>query len=205
MKKATSIAVAAAAVLALSAHARADLFLLLSGIDGDTDDPIYIGGIDVLSWSWNLAQSGGGTGTVSFGDVSVTKFIDSSSVDLYQHVSDGTLIDYGVLKVQESGGSPFVSEEMVMYEVLVTSANLGASGGEERLTENFTLNFPSFCIRYTQQLPNDEAGPKSEFCWNIPAGEGCTAEQIQTLLGIPLTKSLPMGRLLRMNPVCRKT
>ena len=38
-----------------------------------------------------------------------------------------------------------------MKEVLVTSVSTGGSGGEDRLTENVTLNFAEFKVEYTPQ------------------------------------------------------
>lgn len=203
IRKLRAIAAVAATALALNAYAGVDQFLLLPGIEGESPDEIYKDSIDVLAWSWGVSQplAGGGANTANFQDVSATKYVDSSSVELYRHVGTGDMLDYAVLKNRKSGNAPFISDELVMYEVLITSASTGGSRGEDRLTENITLNFGSFCLKHTKDINS----PTMEFCWNIAVGEPCTAAQLEPLMEFPMALSLPMDKLLRMNPVCRKT
>ena len=57
-----------------------------------------------------------------------------------------------------------------MKDVIVTSVSTGGSGGEDRLTENVTLNFATFKIEYQPQKPDGTAdGGKIEFEWDIAA------------------------------------
>jgi type VI secretion system secreted protein Hcp len=54
-----------------------------------------------------------------------------------------------------------------MEEVIVTSISTGGSGGEDRLTENVTLNFAKVGVDYQSQ---DEKGAKKDtknMTWNI--------------------------------------
>ena len=57
-----------------------------------------------------------------------------------------------------------------MEEVLVTSVTTGGSGGEDRFTENVTLNFAKFKVTYTPQKEDGTAdaavGPVG---WDISA------------------------------------
>ena len=196
----------------VNTHAAVYQFLLLDGIAGESQDKRYKGSIDVLAWSWNMSQSGtthlgggGAAGKSSFADISVTKYIDASSTVLYEHIAQGTHIDSAALKVRRVGSKPSISEEIVMYDILVTSATMGGSGGEDRLTENISLNFRTFCLRYTEQTPEGDVGGKSEICWNIGGNQSCTASQLRSLLELPIAAALPMGQLLTMNPICINT
>jgi type VI secretion system secreted protein Hcp len=44
--------------------------------------------------------------------------------------------------------------EITMKEVLVSSISTGGSGGEDRLTENVTLNFAEVKFSYAMQKPD---------------------------------------------------
>jgi type VI secretion system secreted protein Hcp len=66
-----------------------DIFLKLDGAAGESKDKVHSKKIDVLSWSWGMANSGsahvgggGGSGKVNVQDVSLCKYIDSSSPKL---------------------------------------------------------------------------------------------------------------------------
>jgi type VI secretion system secreted protein Hcp len=54
-----------------------------------------------------------------------------------------------------------------MTEVMVTAVSTGGSGGEDRLTENVTLNFAKVEVTYTPQDPTGKAGNPIPIGWNI--------------------------------------
>jgi type VI secretion system secreted protein Hcp len=54
-----------------------------------------------------------------------------------------------------------------METVMVTSVSTGGSGGQDRLTENVTLNFAKVSVKYVEQKPEGGAGAKPEVKWNI--------------------------------------
>jgi type VI secretion system secreted protein Hcp len=51
--------------------------------------------------------------------------------------------------------------------VLVTSVSTGGSGGEDRLTENVTLNFADVKVEYVEQTATGGTGDKPSMTWNI--------------------------------------
>ncbi|RDH84206.1 MAG: hypothetical protein DIZ78_13295 [endosymbiont of Escarpia spicata] len=60
--------------------------------------------------------------------------------------------------VRKAGGkTPLEYVIVTMKEVIVTSISAGGSGGEDRLTENITLNFAE--VKYEYQ-PQDQKGAK---------------------------------------------
>ena len=182
IKKLKPIAAVAAGVLALNANANAavDLFLVLEGIQGESQDAAFKGAIDVLAWSWGMSQSGtthegagGGAGKASYQDISFTHYFDSSSVDFFSSVATGTHIPTATLSVRKAGEAPLVYIEIVMENIIVTSASTGGSGGEDRLTENITLNFSKFTTKYTKQNPDGSQGATMEYCFDIAANVQC--------------------------------
>ena len=152
-----------------------DMYLKLAGIDGESGDSSHAGEIDVLSWSWGASQSGtmhlgtgGGSGKVSVQDLSITKYVDSASHALLKHCHTGAHIDEGVLTVRKAGGAPVEYIIITMRKLIVSSVSTGGSGGEDRLTENVTLNFKEVDYAYTPQDAAGAAGAAKEFKWDIP-------------------------------------
>jgi len=81
-----------------------DMFLELDGIKGESVDATHKDKIDVLSWSWGLSNtgtfhhgSGGGAGKANFQDISITKYIDKATADLWYHTASGKHIAKGSL------------------------------------------------------------------------------------------------------------
>ena len=156
-----------------------DMFMKLKGIDGEAKDKTHEKEIDVLAWSWGMTQSGsfevgggGGSGKVNVQDLSFTKYIDISSPVLMLNCSNGDPLDDATLTVRKAGKTPFEYLIIKMEKVLVTSVSTGGSGGEDRLTENVTLNFAKVEVTYKEQ--DDKGGEKSKktYKWNIETNDG---------------------------------
>jgi len=74
-----------------------DMFLKLKDVPGESIDKQYKGCIDILSWSWGMSQagtthsgSGGGAGKVSVADLTITKYIDKSSLQMTANSCSGS-------------------------------------------------------------------------------------------------------------------
>jgi type VI secretion system secreted protein Hcp len=50
---------------------------------------------------------------------------------------------------------------------MITSYSTGGSGGEDRLTENVTLNFAKVKLGYIEQTTTGAEGAKPEVGWDI--------------------------------------
>ncbi len=139
-----------------------DMFLKLAGCKGEAQDKSHKEEIDVLAWSWGMSQSGtmhtgggGGGGKVSVQDITLTKYIDKSSPVLMQYCSVGKQFTDAVLTVRKAGGDNALEYlVLTMKDVIVTSLSTGGSGGEDRLTENVSLNFSQYKVEYQQQKPD---------------------------------------------------
>jgi type VI secretion system secreted protein Hcp len=158
-----------------------DMFLKLEGVEGEAQDKEHRGEIDVLAWSWGASQSGtthmgagGGGGKVNIQDLSFTKYIDSSTHTLLQRTFDGKHIPEGTLSVRKAGGTPLDYVIIKMTDIMVTSVSTGGSGGEDRLTENVTLNFSKVEIDYVPQKADGTGEAPKQAGWDI-------AENVSTL------------------------
>ena len=155
-----------------------DMFLKLTGIKGEAKDHKHGGEVDVLAWSWGASTSGSshtgggsGSGKVNVQDLSLTKFIDVSSTELFYHVASGKHIPEAILVVRKAGENPLEYLTITMTDVLITSLSTGGSGGEDRLTENVTLNFSKVKIAYKEQAAKGAAAGGGESGWDIKANK----------------------------------
>ena len=152
-----------------------DQFIKLDGIKGESVDHKHKDEIDVLAWSWGMSQSGsthmgrgGGAGKVNVQDISLTKYIDSSSHAMMLACCNGKHIKEALLTVRKAGEKPLEYYKLKLKDCIITSVSTGGSGGEDRLTENVTLNFAEVTVTYTPQKPDGSADSTKEMGWNIP-------------------------------------
>jgi len=153
-----------------------DMFIKLNGIKGESQDAKHKDSIDVLAWSYGASNSGSthigggsGSGKASFQDLNFTKYIDKSSPVLMLHTSNGKHIPDATLTCRKAGGTPLEFLILDMKDIIVSSVSLGGSGGEDRLTENVSLNFGSFKYKYVEQTKAGGAGAQPDMQWDIAA------------------------------------
>lgn len=151
-----------------------DMFIKIGDIKGESRDKVHGKEIDVLAWSWGMSNSGSahvgggaGAGKVNVQDISLTKYVDSSSPKLMLACCKGTHYDEALLTVRKAGDKPLEYVKIKLTEVLITAVSTGGSGGEDRLTENVTLNFSKVHLDYTPQDEKGSAGTTIPMEWNI--------------------------------------
>jgi type VI secretion system secreted protein Hcp len=155
-----------------------DIFLTLEDVKGETKDAKYKdkNGIDVLSWSWGMSQSGtthsgtgGGSGKANVQDLSITKYVDKASCDLMKGCCKGTHFKKGSLIVRKAGDKPYEFWQIDLEEIIVAACTTGGIGSDDRMTENITLNFAKFDCKYSQQADDGSVSEAGECKWDIPA------------------------------------
>lgn len=156
-----------------------DMFIKIKGIDGESKDAGHKGQIDVLAWSWGMSQSGtfhigggGGAGKVNVQDISLTKWLDKASPNLMLFCSNGAHIDDATLYVRKAGKTPLEYVVIEMKKCMITSVSTGGSGGEDRLTENITINFAHVELKYQPQKDDGgKDGGEIKYLWDIEANK----------------------------------
>ncbi len=153
-----------------------DMFIKIETVDGESKDKTHKKEIDVLAWSWGLSNSGSahvgggsGSGKVNVQDLSFTKWVDSATPKLALACCDGKHFATALLTVRKAGEKPVEYIKIKLEEVLITSISTGGSGGEDRLTENVTLNFAKVSLDYTPQDDKGAAGTAIPMAWDIAA------------------------------------
>jgi type VI secretion system secreted protein Hcp len=155
-----------------------DMFLKLPDIKGESQDDKHKDEIDILAWSWGVSQSGtmhagggGGAGKAAFQDLSVTKWVDMASPKLLSSASTGKHIKEALLTVRKAGEKPLEYLKITLNDCLISSVSTGGSGGEDRLTENVTINFGKVKFEYTVQKEDGTAGGVVPFGFDIKANK----------------------------------
>lgn len=156
-----------------------DMFLKIADVPGESVDDKHSGEIDVLAWSFGVSQSGSthmgggsGAGKASFQDLSVTKWIDKASMPLMLFCANGKHISEACLVVRKAGEKPLEYYKFTMKDLIVSSVSTGGSGGEDRLTENVSLNFSDIKVEYKEQTKTGSGEAAKQFVWNIAKNTG---------------------------------
>jgi type VI secretion system secreted protein Hcp len=151
-----------------------DMFIKIEGIKGEAQDKTHGQEIDVLAWSWGMSQSGtfhsgggGGAGKSSVQDLSLTKYVDASSHALQLACLNGKHLSKATLTVRKAGEKPFEYLIIELEDCLISSVSTGGSGGEDRLTENVTINFAKVHFAYSAQKKEGGGDAKLEYKWSI--------------------------------------
>jgi type VI secretion system secreted protein Hcp len=82
-----------------------------------------------------------------------------------KHVKEATLT------VRKAGESPLEYIKVKMSDCLVSGVTTGGSGGEDRLTENVTLNFAKVEVEYTPQKEDGSGDAPATMGWDISKNE----------------------------------
>jgi len=174
----TTTVLATGLLASSNAMAAVDMFLKIDNVTGESQDDKHKGEIDVLAWSWGESNGTGLTkrGTVKTAciqDLSLTKFIDSSSPTLIMNTMLGTVVPTAVLAIRKAGGSQPEFLTLTMKNVSIAAYSTGGSGGEDRLTDNVVLHFESMQGSYRKQ--KQDGSLDTEITWDISGGNslGC--------------------------------
>ena len=152
-----------------------DMFIKIGDVAGESRDSKHAGEIDVLAWNWGMSNSGSahvgggaGAGKANFQDISLTKYVDKASPNLMMSCATGKHYPEAKLVVRKAGGEQMEYILITMKEVMVTSVSTGGSGGEDRLTENVSLNFAEVKVEYqAQKADGSKDGGTINFAYNI--------------------------------------
>ncbi|HEU0169869.1 MAG TPA: type VI secretion system tube protein Hcp [Acidimicrobiales bacterium] len=131
-------------------------FLKVDGIDGESTDVAHKGEIDVLSWSWGVANTGspgsgggGGAGKASFQDFQFVSRISKASPQLFLSCATGSHHKSASLSGRRAAGKS--KDDFLTYkltDVQVTSVHHG-DGEADPPTEQFSLSYRRFEISFT--------------------------------------------------------
>jgi len=142
-----------------------DMFLKLTGIEGESPDASHKNEIEVLSWNWGITQeskmhsgSGGGAGKATVHDLTFVHYMDRSSPNLAKYCLTGKPITEALLTVRKAGGNPLEYLKIKMSEVIVSSVHPSGCSTEERISETVGLSFSKVTEEYVVQNAQGGSG-----------------------------------------------
>jgi type VI secretion system secreted protein Hcp len=155
-----------------------DMFIKIDDIKGESVDDKHKGEIDVLAWSWGMSQSGSahigggaGSGKVQVRDLTLTKHVDKATPILMKYCCNGKHIKEALLTVRKAGGKPVEYLKITMNDAIVSQVSTGGSGGQDRLTEELSLNFAKVKCEYVPQKADGSAEAAIAMGYDIGANK----------------------------------
>jgi type VI secretion system secreted protein Hcp len=152
-----------------------DFFLKLDGIDGEAQDDKHKNEIEITSFSWGAANAGSGnvgtgsgTGKVLVQDLSITKFMDKSSVPLFVACCTGKHIPTLTLTARRAGGEKQVEYCIIKgTEVYVSGFSNSGDDPATLASETVSFNFAKIELKYTPQKADGSAAAAINGGWDI--------------------------------------
>lgn len=143
-----------------------DMFLKITGVEGESEDKAHKGEIQILSWNWGESNSGSasfgsghGTGKVNMQDFSFSSYMNKSTPTLMLACAAGTHFDTAILTCRKQGDVPQEYLKITFTDVIVSSYQTGqSSGGDELPVETFSLNFTKVQYEYKPQNKDGSLG-----------------------------------------------
>ena len=151
-----------------------DIFARIGNIKGESQDVKHKGEVDVLAWTWGLAQTGsmaygggGGAGKVSFQDLTFSHRVDKASPALMLACATGQHLKDATITVRKAGKDQHEYLIVRMPDVLVTGVNSSVDGSDS--SEAVALQFAKVNLEYKPQKPDGSLDAGVHFKYDIKA------------------------------------
>jgi type VI secretion system secreted protein Hcp len=155
-----------------------DIFAKIGDIKGESADDKHKDEIEVLSFSWGVANpvtiggggGGAGSGRATFHDLSFTHTIDKASPRLLQACATGTHLKEATITHRKAGKGQQEFLVIKMNDIIITGVSLGDSSGGGT-SENVTLAFAKVDLEYKPQRPDGSLDQGIHFKFDIKANK----------------------------------
>jgi type VI secretion system secreted protein Hcp len=153
--------------------ATVDYFLKIDGIEGESQNAMHKGEIDLESWSWGETQAhppgvggGGGAGKVTMSDFSFTTRLSKASPKLFLRCAEGSHIKAAWLTAHKGAGKAtdyFL--KWTFSDLLISSYQTGAA--EDAPVDQVSFNFAKIEVEYKAQKPDGSFGAGFKAGWDV--------------------------------------
>ena len=153
-----------------------DSFIKIGDIKGESSDAKHKDEVEVLSWSWGVAQSGsvtgpgGGAGKASFADFSFMHRIDSASPLLMKACATGEHIKEATVTHRKAGKGQQEFLIIKMNDILITSVQPTASNADG-LMEAVSLQMAKVNLEFKPQKADGSLDAGVFFKYDIKANK----------------------------------
>jgi len=151
-----------------------DIFAKIGDIKGESLDDKHKGEIELLSWSWGVAQtgsmghgSGGGEGKASFQDFNFTHIIDKASPNLMKACATGEHIKEATITARKAGKGQQEFLIFKMNDIIITGVHPSGTGGDGGLVESVTLQCAKVDMEYKPQKQDGSLDAGLHFKYDI--------------------------------------
>jgi type VI secretion system secreted protein Hcp len=153
--------------------AASDMFLQITGIDGESIDTDHRAWIDVLSFSMGMSQPWDGSvgiGQIIMEDIVLVKQVDKATPKLMEKCAKGEHIPSVILEVSNVGETKHTYYKYELKNVIVSSFYSKGDITEKIPTETFTLHFEWFKVTYSEIDNTGNLMGNVEFTWDTVLG-----------------------------------
>jgi type VI secretion system secreted protein Hcp len=151
-----------------------DIFAKIGDIKGESLDSKHKDEVEVLSWSWGVAQSGtmahgggGGEGKASFNDFNFTHHVDKASPVLLKACATGEHIKEATITVRKAGKGQQEFLIIKMNDILITSVNPSGSGDSAATAESVAMQCAKVDLEYKPQKADGSLDAGLHFKYDI--------------------------------------
>ena len=143
-----------------------DAFLKIDGVEGESDDLVHRGEIEVESWKWGAQQpgtsafgKGSGAGRVDMQDFRFFKRVDKSSPRLYVSCCSGQVFQHATLSVRKAGTTPQDYLKVYFTNVMIAEfQTAGCAATDDVPREQIKFDFGKVEFEYRIQKPDGSMG-----------------------------------------------
>ena len=164
----TVVSIFAAFGVVPTAQAAVDYFLEIDGVEGESQDAKLFKSVEIEAFSWGASS---GEKKVALQDLSVSKFVDLASPQLFQRLVQGTTIPSVELIGLTSGEVQTVFLRYCLQNVRVSSQSQSGNRGGDSARENVTFAYGSFTQQYTRLDAKGGAADTVFAGWNTTTGQ----------------------------------
>jgi type VI secretion system secreted protein Hcp len=153
-----------------------DIFAKIGNIKGESADDKHKDEIEVLSFSWGVANSGleigsgGGAGKASFQGLTIIHNIDKATPNLLQACATGTHLKDATITHRKAGKGQQEFLIVKMNDVIITGVVQSAPGSEAG-SETVSLEFAKVDWEFKPQKPDGSLDAGIHFKFDIQANK----------------------------------
>lgn len=154
-----------------------DIFAKIGDIKGESLDDKHKDEIEVLSWSWGVANAGtirggggGAQGKASFQELSFTHNIDKATPVLMRGCATGTHMKEATITHRKAGKGQQEFLIVKLNDVIITGVTHGDSSGGAHL-ETVRLAFAKVDLEYRPQKADGSLDASIHFKYDIKANK----------------------------------
>jgi type VI secretion system secreted protein Hcp len=154
-----------------------DIFAKIGDIKGESLDAKHKDEIEVLSFSWGVANPGStgsgpgtGTGKATFQDLSIVHGIDKATPELLKACATGLHIKDATITHRKAGKGQ--QEYLIIKLNDVTITAVSHAGSEDQpYAESVSLKFAKVDLEYKPQRPDGSLDPGLHFKFDLKANK----------------------------------